>query len=210
MSIWSSFLKRSAVINFWQARLPKWQPNHGHATAATVAFYSAESMQGLGLGGLVKRGWVHYQMNDSLNLVYQLPASKNSLSVKPETNSVKIKKSTNKFDLSWPIFKSQLKAKERTPWSKLLGWYSSLKSAPWEKFEGCPVKSTQIFFRQALWKKWGVIPINQKKIRRAPWKNLVRFYRVDFTGYILQGTLQIFFRVQIKRRIKMQTFLGIV
>ena len=31
-------------------------------------------------------------------------------------------------------------------------------------------------------------------------KNLGRFYRVDFTGQILQGTLQIFLRVQIKGR----------
>ena len=43
-----------------------------------------------------------------------------------------------------------------------------------------PVKSTQNFFRRAPWKKWGVIPINQKTIRQAPWKNLGRFYRAPF------------------------------
>ena len=52
-------------------------------------------------------------------------------------------------------------------------------------FEGYPVKSTQIFF-----KKLGVILINQEKIRRAPWKNLGRFYRVPFKSLL---------RVQIKR-----------
>ena len=52
-----------------------------------------------------------------------------------------------------------------------------------------PVKSTQNFFRRAPWKKWGVIPINQKKIMRALWKNLGRFCRVDFTRLILQGGL---------------------
>ena len=36
---------------------------------------------------------------------------------------------------------------------------------------------------------------------RAPLKNFGRFYKVDFTGYILQGILQIFLRVQIKRAI---------
>ena len=57
---------------------------------------------------------------------------------------------------------------------------------PEKGFEGYPVKSTQIFigchliffrvastqifFRVAAWKKLGVILINQKKIRWAPWK----------------------------------------
>ena len=35
----------------------------------------------------------------------------------------------------------------------------------------------------AALKKLDVILINQKKIRRAPWNNLGRLYRVDFTGY---------------------------
>ena len=54
---------------------------------------------------------------------------------------------------------------------------------PEKWFEGYPVKSTQIIFRRAPWKKLDLILINQKKIRRAAWKNLSRFYRVDFTGY---------------------------
>ena len=41
--------------------------------------------------------------------------------------------------------------------------FRPLNLYPENRFEGYPVKSTQIFFRHAPWKKLGVILINQKK-----------------------------------------------
>ena len=42
---------RAAKAHFWKARPPKWRSQKQHATATATAFYSANSRQGVGVGG---------------------------------------------------------------------------------------------------------------------------------------------------------------
>ena len=69
------------------------------------------------------------------------------------------------------------------------------------RFEGCPVKSNLFFFSGEHPEKSRVsyVLVNQKKFRWAPWKNLGRFYRVDFTGYF-----SIFSQLDPKLRINLK------
>ena len=56
---------------------------------------------------------------------------------------------------------------------------------PEKWFEGYPVKSTQIFFRVAAWKKVGCHTYKfEKKSGEHPEKNLGRFYRVPFKSIL--------------------------
>ena len=60
---------RAATASFWQARPPHQQ----RAAAASTAFYSAKSRQGLGLGGRASHGSpeLTYKMTDLCLVVYQ-------------------------------------------------------------------------------------------------------------------------------------------
>ena len=50
------FLYRADTAIFLQARPPQWRPHQQCAASAALAFYSAKSRQGLGLGGLASCG----------------------------------------------------------------------------------------------------------------------------------------------------------
>jgi hypothetical protein len=45
---------RADKVNFWQERLPQWQPHHLHAAA--TPFYSTKSKQVCSLGSLASHG----------------------------------------------------------------------------------------------------------------------------------------------------------
>ena len=50
-----SMLCWAAIVDFWQARLPQWQPHHRCAAATPTTFYFTKFRQDRGFAGLTSR-----------------------------------------------------------------------------------------------------------------------------------------------------------